>query len=115
MKGIKIVNFSDFCFILTFAYLIFLAIGLFVNIEVNINGVDGKQISLLQWWTLGNENLKGFKLWLMLIGIGIGAFLIDLFITRKIIYQFTKEGKLEKYEKSKRLEEYLDDKSKKHN
>lgn len=115
MKGIKIVNFSDFCFILTFAYLIFLAIGLLVSKEVTINGIEGKEISLLQWWTLGNNDLKGFKLWIMLIGVGIGAFLIDLFITRKIIYQFTKEGKLEKYEKSKRLEEYLHDKSKNNN
>lgn len=115
MKGIKIVNFSDFCFILTFAYLIFLAIGLLVSKEVTINGIEGKEISLLQWWTLGNNDLKGFKLWIMLIGVGTAAFLIDLFITRKIIYQFTKEGKLEKYEKSKRLEEYLHDKSKNNN
>lgn len=115
MKAIKIVNFSDFCFILTFAYLIFLAIGLFVNVDVEIVNKGTKQISLLQWWTLDNENLKGFKLWLMLIGVGIGTFLIDVFITRKIIYQFTKEGKLEKYEKSKRLEDYLNDKSKRNN
>lgn len=115
MKAIKIVNFSDFCFILTFAYLIFIMIGLFVQKEVSINGVEGKEISLLQWWTLGNKDLKGFKLWIMLIGVGFGAFLIDVFITRKIIYQFTKEGKLARYEKSKRLEEYLNDQSKDNN
>lgn len=112
MKGIKWINISDFCFILTFAYIIFLVIGLCVNVDIEVVGKGTKQISLLQWWTIDNENLKGFKLWLMLIGVGFGAFLIDIFFTRKIIFQFTDEGK---YEKQKKIEEYINDKSKDNN
>lgn len=117
--NLKFSTWTDFAFIGTLLYIIFCLIIYCVPISVNaiVEKWDIqwnlKEITLAQFWQITNDNLKGFKFTLMILGCGVAVWLIDMFITRKLLYMTTKAYKAEKAVINQTINEYQNSKDKK--
>lgn len=113
MNKIKITNWTDFMYILTTLYSIFLICGFFIQFEATVNffGKDySTELNLFTWIQTTNPDLEKWKLYLLLICMMGLAILFDNFLIKPLLFKTTKLYKVEKYETLKKYQEIQNEK-----
>lgn len=113
MSKVKLNCWSDFCYILSFLYIVFLICGFFISFEAVVN--FGKkeystELNLFTWIQVVNTDLEKWKLYVLLIAMMIIAILLDRFLVIPFLFKFSKEGKVMKWELAKRYQEMKEEK-----
>lgn len=108
-------NWSRFMYLFSFTYIIIISTLMLytINIEsIKIGIIDkyleNKEMSLLDALLLSSD-LGGYKKWLLLCGVLIVAVILDrIFTIPMIYYNWTKAGKIEKWETKEKFIEIND-------
>lgn len=98
-------------------------------ISVNINVYEGfiddggkisyefisKSMTIAEFWSIKTGPLHGYEFSLVIFLVGLFLFLIDCFLTRRIIYRFTKKYKQEIQELEDKKRQELEEKEREKN
>lgn len=116
MGKIRLTSWADFCYITTLLYSIFVLCGFFIDFNCQVDFYGKVYETKLNWFTylqIVNENLKEWKLYLMLTCLLFVSIVIDRVLLIPMLFRKTKEGKILKMERNKRYKELKDEKKQK--